>query len=157
MMACSKDESTNDSEVQQEQGFNFEISGAINKTIKGKTAFFATGISKDIFERDLHTLVVSANDDMGDQVNIGITALEKAAGGNYDILLTIEPPYNGFVNYSEDPNNGKPIYGPIGGGIVLNSVSSNTVVGSIDAQCQIPGQNETVRVKGTFRAVSGQN
>lgn len=152
--SCSSDDS-GDLGVPDEQGFTFEISGDIDKTINGKTVFFSTGVSKDGFDRDLHTLVISANDSNGDQVNLGITQLDKVGSGNYNLVLEIEPPYNGFVNYSEDPNNGQPIFGPIGGGIILNSVNSDMVTGSIDAQCRIPGQTTMVRIKGTFKALAG--
>lgn len=152
--ACSSDNSE-DINVIDEEGFVFEISGDIDKTISGKTVSFSTGVSKDIFDRDLYTLVVSANGANGDQVNIGIAQLDEVSSGNYDIIFEIEPPYNGFVNYSENPNNGQPIFGPIGGSIILNAVNSSMVSGSIDAQCQIPGQSNTVRVKGTFKSVNG--
>lgn len=153
MGSCSSDDS-NDIVVPEEQGFTFEISGDISKTISGENAFFSTSVSQDAIGRQLFTLFVSANDSNGDQVNIGITQLENVGSGNYNIVFEIEPPYNGFVNYSEDPNNGNPIFGPIGGGIIINSVTSEKVTGSIDAQCQIPGQNSSVRIKGAFNAVS---
>jgi len=152
--ACSSD-SPNDDNIPDAQGFTIEISGDINKTISGTTAFFSTSVSKDSFDRDLYTLVVSINDTNGDQVNIGITQLESIGSGNYSIAFEIEPPYNGFVNYSENPNDGEPIFGPTGGNITLNTVSSNKVTGSINVQCQIPGQSTTVTVKGAFNALSG--
>jgi len=150
--SCSSDDS-NDIEVPEEQGFAFEISGDIDKTINGKNAFFSTSVSQDAIGRQLFTLFVSANDSNGDQVNIGITQLESVGPGNYNISFEIEPPYNGFVSYSEDPNNGNPIFGPIGGGITINSVNSEKVTGAIDVQCQIPGQTTNVRIKGTFNAL----
>jgi len=152
MWSCSSDDS-NDIEIPEEQGFTFEISGDIGKTISGKNAFFSTSVSQDAIGRQLFTLFVAANDVNGDQVNIGITQLENVGSGNYNIAFGIEPPYNGFVSYGEDPNNGSPIFGPIGGGININSVNSEMVTGSIDVQCQIPGQTTSVRIKGTFNAL----
>jgi hypothetical protein len=151
--SCSSDDS-NDIVVPEEQGFTFEVSGDIDKTISGKNAFFSTSVSQDAIDRQLFTLFISANHDNGDQVNIGITQLKNVGSGSYNIAFEIEPPYNGFVIYSEDPNNGSPIFGPIGGSIVIISVDSEGVTGAIDVQCQIPGQTSTVRIKGTFNAIS---
>ena len=154
LYSCTSDDSG--ASLPEEQGFSFEITGDITKTISGKTVFFSTSITQDIFDRDLHTLVISANDTNGDQVNIGITQLERVDTGNYSIAFEIEPPYNGFVNYIEDPGNSS-VFGPIGGSIVLNAVDSEMVTGSIDAQCQIPGQTTSVSIKGTFKALIGSN
>ncbi|HMB62232.1 MAG TPA: hypothetical protein VKN36_04105 [Eudoraea sp.] len=105
-------------------------------------------------DRDLYTLVMSANDAHGDQVNVGITQLEHISTGSYSIAFEIEPVYNGFVTYSEDINGSQPIFGPVGGGNELSAVTSEMVSGSVDAQCRIPGQANLIRIKGTFKAIA---
>lgn len=73
--------------------------------------------------------------------------------GNYPVDHTLQPIYNAFVNYSEDPNNSsKPFYGRLSGSITFTTVDTNYIIGSLDAQCQIVEGLGIVHIKGTFKA-----
>ncbi len=151
IISCSKDDP--EDTVLNEEGFEFDISGDIEKTIKGSKAYFANSTSPDIFGEDLNTITFSAVDDEGNgQVSFGITTYDLITKGTYPIEFRIAPEaYNGFANYTEKSVN-SPIFGPIGGSIKLKTVEATSVTGSLDASCQDMVSGDIIFIKGNFTA-----
>ncbi len=151
ILSCSKDETTTTETVNE--GFQFEITGDIEKTISGQVAYFASSTQPDIFGEDLNTVSFSAVDEGNGQVSFGITTYDLITKGTYPIELRIAPEaYNGFINFIENPPD-SPIFGPVGGSIKLVEVSADEVSGSLDASCQDIVSGDLIFIKGSFSAV----
>ncbi|MEM7381586.1 MAG: hypothetical protein AAF361_10380 [Bacteroidota bacterium] len=151
--ACSSDSGEGDEDIlENEKGFNFEISGAIEKTISGEQMFFLATSDEDIFGELLNTTSFSAVDPGEGQVSFGITTYDILGKGSYPIELRVAPEaYNGFVNFVEDPGT-TPIYAPFGGAIIIKSLSATTISGSLDVICREPLSSEQITIKGSFSA-----
>ncbi len=150
-LSCSKDDDSPSSiEI---DGFEFNIKGDIEKTIRGPVAYFATDTEEDIFGEDLNTISFSAVDQGNGQVSFGITTYDLITKGTYPIELRIAPEaYNGYINFIENPPD-SPIFGPTGGSIKLDEVKENEVSGTLDVNCQDMVSGDIINIKGSFKAV----
>jgi len=135
------------------EGFEFSITGEINKTISGPIAYFNSSTAPDIFGEDLNTVSFSAVDSGKGQVSFGITTYDLIGKGTYPIEIRIAPEaYNGYVNFVEDPTT-SPIFGPVGGSIKLSQVSDNEISGFLDVSCQEQLSGKSISIKGTFTSI----
>ncbi|NAS10874.1 hypothetical protein [Poritiphilus flavus] len=151
--ACTSDNGEGDENIlENETGFSFEISGAIEKTISGEQMFFLATSDEDIFGELLNTTSFSAVDPGDGQVTFGITTYDILGKGSYPIELRVAPEaYNGFVNFVEDPGV-TPVYTPLSGAIIIRSLSENNISGTLDVICREPLSSKQITIKGSFSA-----
>lgn len=154
LLSCSSDSGEGDNDLfEAELGFNFVITGAIEKTISGDAMYFVATSNEDIFGELLNTTSFAAVDQGNGQVSFGITTYDILGKGSYPIELRIAPEaYNGFVNFVENPPE-TPVFGPQGGAIILESLSADEVSGRLDVTCVELASGDQITIKGSFRAL----
>lgn len=149
--SCSYDNS--DNTILDDPGFSLKISGDIEKTISDSVAYFVTGSEPDIFGEDYNFTSFSAVDQGNGQVSFGIITYDNIGKGTYPMEFRLAPElYNGYINFVENPTV-SPVYGPMGGIIILKSLNKDMISGSLDVICQETDSKKTISIKGGFTAI----